>query len=349
MNISKYFLSIILIVNPASVLKQENISINTSICLRDENTIGITSREFEDSTRSNWLGTGPRPLRVVIWYPSDSGGVKESIDDGDTKVTFLKDGKISSHSAKYPLIIISPGSGQNALSMRWLGYYLSLQGYITISVSHNGTYEEERQNGPLSLSDFCIWERPEDLSIVLNCMLSDSIFAERIDTDRIGAAGFSLGGAVAIWSAGARLNLDSLQKYSPPAPPQLNTSINKFIELSKTDKIIQESLSRAGNSFKDNRIKAVFALAPPIGCGFTKEGLSAIDVPVRIVVGDKDKIAPAESNAKRYAQYITNAELIILSGELGHYTNEIPEAQRSKELKQVSKLALDFFNKNLIP
>ncbi|MGE5807428.1 MAG: alpha/beta hydrolase family protein [Ignavibacteria bacterium] len=337
----------LLFIIPHSYSPKDNGTKNLGFYLPEENTIGTTTREFEDRTRSNWLGTGPRPVRVIIWYPSDSGGVKELVDDEDAKVTYLKDGKISAHSAKHPLILISPGSGQNALSMRWLGYYLSSHGYITIAISHNGTAEEERQKGPMTLTDFCIWERPKDLSVVLNSIMSDSVFAERIDVNRIGAAGFSLGGAVAIWTAGARLNLDSLHKNAPPPPPQLMPSINRYIELSKTDTIIQKSLKRAEKSFKDDRIKAVFALAPAVGYGFTKKGLSKIDVPVRIVVGDKDIIAPADNNAKRYSQYIKNAEMITLPGELGHYTKEIPEEQRAKELKEVSKLASEFFHKYL--
>jgi len=345
MNLSKYYLLTLLFIIPQSYSPKDNGTKNLGFYLPGEKTVGTTTRKFEDSTRSNWLGTGPRPVRVIVWYPSDSGGVKEFVNDGGTKVTYLKDGKISSQSSKYPLILISPGSGQNALSMRWLGNYLSLHGYITIAISHNGTAEEERQKGSMTLTDFCIWERPKDLSIVLNNIISDSIFAGRIDTERIGSAGFSLGGAAAIWIAGARLNPDSLHKNAPPPPPQLMLSINRYIELSKNDTIIQESLKRAENSFKDDRVKVVFALAPAVGYGFTKDGLKDIGVPVRIAVGDKDIIAPADNNAKRYSQYIKNAELITLPGELGHYTREIPEAQRSKELEEVSKLASEFFNK----
>jgi predicted dienelactone hydrolase len=233
--------------------------------------------------------------------------------------------------------------------MFWLGRRLSSNGFITVSVNHNGTAQEERQNGPLTLSDFCSWERPPDLSAVLSYLLADSVFAGKIDTGRIGAAGFSLGGAIAIWTAGAVLNIDSLKKNSPPPPPSLVKQINEYIELSKTDTIVIKSIERAENSFKDSRIKAVFALAPAIGYGFTKEGLSGINIPVRIVVGDKDIIAPAENNARRYAEYITDADLIILPGELGHYTNQISDEERNRDLEQVGRLALEFFNRELFP
>lgn len=311
------------------------------------NSIGAATREFFDSTRSNWLGTGPRPLRVVAWYPADSGSTIETIGNGTERISIYKDGNISSQSTKYPLILLSHGSGQNALDMQWLGHYLSSHGYITVSINHFGTPQEERQKKLMPLSDFCSWERPQDLSAVLNSLLQDPMFAGRIDTGRIGAAGFSAGGATVIWSAGAVLSMETLRKYSPPPPPILADEINNFIELSKTDPIVKKSFERAENSFKDNRIKAVFAHAPAIGYGFSQEGLSDVKVPVRIVVGENDIVAPAELNAKRYAKYISNSELVILPGELGHFTRQISEGDRSKDLEQVSKLALEFFNEKL--
>lgn len=321
--------------------------INNNYISYDKKIIGMLVREFVDSSRSNWLGTGPRPIRTIIWYPGTNSNSKVLADTVNDSITVLNNVNISSESSKYPLIIISPGSGQVASSMSWLGYYLSSHGYITVAVTHKGTPQEERQNGPLTLTDFCIWERPKDLSVVLNNLLNDPFFAGRIDTDRIGSAGFSLGGAAAIWVAGARLDLDTLGKNSPPPAPVLEKSINEYLKLTKTDSVVKESISRAGNSYKDMRIKAVFALAPAVGYGFPKKGLSDINVPVKIVAGDKDLIAPVENNAKRYAKFIKNVSLNILPGELGHYTREISKEQRDEELGLVSKLALEFFDKNL--
>jgi pimeloyl-ACP methyl ester carboxylesterase len=68
-----------------------------------------------------------------------------------------------------------------------------------------------------------------------------------------------------------------------------------------------------------------------------------VDVPICIVVGDADKVAPAATSAKRYAKHIPNAQLVILSGERGHYLAPISPEQRRRELREVAEIALRFF------
>jgi predicted dienelactone hydrolase len=312
---------------------------------------GVSSLDYADNSRSNWLGTGPRPVRSVIWYPAGRGGSAEILNDSlqfPVSVTIMRDAKISKKNKKYPLIIISHGSQGNASQMSWLAFYLASKGYIAVAVNHNGTDEEERKTGLLSLSDFCMWERPQDITAVLNNLLNDPGFSSRIDTARIGCAGFSLGGATAIWVAGARFSIKDLAENEPEAPSFLKESLDRLIELSKTDPIVINSLTHSADSFLDKRIKAVFALAPAIGQGFTRDGLKDITIPVQIVVGDADLIAPAERNAGHYAALIHTAKpLIVLPGERGHYITPSTGTSRAGELLEVSTLAYNFFEEVL--
>jgi hypothetical protein len=57
--------------------------------------------------------------------------------------------------------------------------------------------------------------------------------------------------------------------------------------------------------------------APAIGVGFTEESLCEVDVPVCIVVGDADQVAPAATHAQRYAKHIPNARLFVLPRRAG--------------------------------
>lgn len=312
--------------------------------------MGVSDRAFADSNRSNWLGNGPRPLRSVIWYPAGNGGKEEVTNDpyqfsGPTQL--IRDAAVAGTN-KYPLIIISHGSQGKAIQMRWLGYYLASQGFIAVAIDHNGTPEEERNSKPITMSDFCMWERPTDISVVLTKLLRDPVFAPRIDTSRIGIAGFSLGGATAIWTAGAILDVNALAKSDPNPPAEFKAAIDKLIALSKTDPLIINSIKHSGDSFKDKRIKAVFALAPAIGGGFDKAGLQNVTVPVQIVVGAADVVAPMDQNAKHYTDNLPKAKkLIVLPGERGHYIKQVPVNERRVELQEVSEIACRFFKESL--
>ncbi len=310
------------------------------------NITGEASREFADYQRSNWTGTGNRIIRTIIWYPgSENGTIVVDTVYPDKTIHFNCD--INKGSPTYPLIILSPGSGSHARQMSWLGYKLSANGYITVAVEHSGTNEEERSFGPPTLSDFCLWEHPADVKVVLDGILKDQMFSKRIDKQRIGIAGFSLGGTTAIWTTGAVLDLKILAEKSPPPPPFLAKNIELEAELLKTDSILKKSYARAENYYTEPRIKAAFALAPALGYGFTEESLKKIGVPVKIVVGDKDIVAPAETSSDYYAKYIPNSSLTILPGERGHYTKPVSTAQMRKELEEVASIALSFFNAEL--
>ena len=313
-------------------------------------TVGIVNRNYFDSNRSNWLGNGPRPLRSIIWYPAEVNGQKESITEVQqflSPVIVYRNASVNNRQQKYPLIVVSHGSQGNASKMQWLGYYLASNGYIVIAVSHNGTDEEERRINGLTLSDFCMWERPKDISVVLNKILKDHDFSKKIDTNKIAVAGFSLGGATAIWVAGAIFNMDRLAKSDPNIPERYREDVNRFTAFVETNPIGINSAKHREDSFKDKRIKAVFALSPAIGQGFDRQGLQGITVPVQIVVGDADMVNPMDLNAKHYTQNIpTTLPLIVLPGERGHYLK--PSTGREPyELQEVGQLAESFFKRVL--
>jgi predicted dienelactone hydrolase len=320
-------------------------------CRADESTtnpspVGVAARTFEDPDRLNWAGTAARTVRVTLWYPSEQDGTREFFDDDGERALLLRDAGVAA-GGPHPLILVSHGSGGNAAQMFWLGHFLAEQGYIVVAVDHNGTDEEELKNKRPTLTDFFGWERASDLSVVLTGLLDDPAFAGKIDAARIGAAGFSLGGTTALWTAGARIDLDALRLNSPPPPPFLAEAIERRIEFSKTNPVGRESVARAGRSYRDARICAVFALAPPMGAGFTEEGLRNVDVPVCIVVGDADVVAPAESNAKHFARHIPGARLIVVPGERGHYLEPIAAEKRRAELREVAEMARRFFGEHV--
>lgn len=334
--------------------------------------VGMVTRDFADEHRRNWQGTAPRPLKTAVWYPAAATATKsETIFGGPpdrevfAPITVASGAEISNTKQKYPLVLLSHGTGGSAVQMMWLGYYLASRGYIAAAVNHHGNTAAERQ--PAAPGFLLYWERARDLSVLLDKLLADPLFGPRIDRDRIGAAGFSLGGYTVISIAGGQFSqrqFDSFcaspqRDFTCEPQPEFPDAPKVFAELKKTDLVVQESLRHAGDSYRDLRIKRVFAIAPALGGGFIKAGLSRIRIPVFIVVGQADKIAPPATNAQRYAQFIKRAKLTVLPGEVGHYTflaecnahgkaildicRDANSVNRAQVHQQVAQLAYEFF------
>lgn len=337
-------------------------------------SVGIMTRNFTDEQRKNWQGTGPRPLRTTIWYPALTGtGKTETIFGGPPErqlfspVTVAGGAELSPASQKYPLVLLSHGTGGSAVMMMWLGYYLAERGYIVAAVNHHGNTSAEKQ--PAAQGFLLFWERSKDLSAVLDRLLADPVFGTHIDQRRIGAAGFSLGGYTVISIAGGAFDPVEFDRFCHSArkdftcepQPEFPDAPKLFAELKKSDPVVQESLNHASDTYRDARIKRVFAIAPALGSGFSRAGLNRIRVPVSIVIGQADDVTPLATNARRYASLIKGATLTVLPGKVGHYTflaecapfgkTTLPICRdgegvdRNAIHRQVSQMAFEFFER----
>jgi predicted dienelactone hydrolase len=206
----------------------------------------------------------------------------------------------------------------------WLGHHLAAQGYIAAAINHHGNTGIEP---PTPQGFLLVWERARDMIVLLDRLLADTTFGPRIDRRRIGAAGFSLGGYTVIALAGGRFSPRQFDRFchSPEQDftcepqPEFPQARAQFEELRKMDPAIEASLRHAEDSYRDARVKAVFAIAPALGGGLTRDSLGEITVPVQIVVGDKDTTAPSATNAALLASLIPKARLTTMPG-VGHYT-----------------------------
>ena len=154
---------------------------------------------------------------------------------------------------------------------------------------------------------------------MLDNLLADPQFGPRIDPHRIGAAGFSLGGYTMIEIAGGITDPAVFFGYCDAhpddgickSPPEFPTLVEDFKKLMKER---PELFSNASNSYRDLRVKAVFAMAPALGPAFKPESLKKIAIPVEIVAGESDTNVPIASSAKYFASNISDAKLHIFPG-----------------------------------
>ncbi|MGY3441243.1 alpha/beta hydrolase family protein [Bradyrhizobium sp. USDA 4473] len=334
-------------------------------------SVGQTSRHFVDEHRRNWDETGPRPLETTIWYPAVATGHAVVPADAPFELEAVEpDAPVAAKQAQFPLILISHGTGGCAAALLWMGHYLAAHGYIVAAVNHHGNTCTEKGD-PRGFMMW--WERPQDLSAVLDRLLKDPQFGSLIDQSKIGALGFSLGGYSVITLAGGRIDRPLFERFcASPArdftcgpQPEFPEAPALFAKMEISDPVVQEAIRHSGDSYRDPRIRAVFAMAPVFASGFERKDLSDINVPMEILVGAGDTIAPPKTNAERYAALIRGARLIEIPGKAGHYDfvpvcNEIgrkmlperlcqddPSVDRRQVHARAQSLALQFFDRTL--
>ncbi len=267
--------------------------------------IGERTLHFKDEKRN-------RPLTTEIWYPTiDTLKQSDKVFSPFTRVQTVRDGKLPTD--KLPLIMISHGTGGSRLSLEWLADALVQTGFIVAAVDHWGnTYDHK-----IPLEFLKPWERPQDISFVISCLLDQPDLKAVINPDKVGMAGFSFGGYTAIALAGGKFDfLSLLNYYKTIGRNEINVpefpGINKYLD----DKDLL-AVAKNPPPLYDKRIKAFFAISPALGPGFVSD--RDIAGPVYIVGSQGDSIAPVKTNALRYHQLIKGSQYYVNPGKTGHY------------------------------
>ena len=287
--------------------------------------VGMAFRSYTPKEPYNWRGAKTHALLTTIWYPPVDSAVEQPLQIQGLNIFVLgnvaQKADLAAAPPKFPLILMSHGTGGTALSLAWLGTALAAHGYIVAGVNHPGNNAVE----PYTVEGFSTWwERARDLSEVIDALLKDSTFGTRIDATRIGATGFSLGGYTMIEIAGGITEPAAFTDFcaSPKAdgicksPPEFPTLVEDFQKLVKER---PEFLRHATDSYHDPRVRGVFAMAPALGPAFRLASLAKITIPVEIVAGEGDTNVPISSGARYFAANIPGSKLVIYPGAVGHY------------------------------
>lgn len=315
--------------------------------------MGWQSREIADAERE-------RHWPVEIWYPTEA--TPAEISPAEPLTPIFKPWQAlpgaPPATGEFPLLIFSHGTGGNRFASMWIIEHLVTEGYVVLSLDHYGNNSSHK----IPREFLKWWERAIDIQYILSEFLADEAWGAKVDPNRIGVFGHSLGGYTSIALAGGQVDRLSphMPKGKPPEFPETNEEIDYV-----NDPELVASFHRWAQRVKDDRIKAAFVMAPAIGFGFHDPRQTAeIDIPIFIVAGNGDRQTPVETDAGNYHRLIPTSEIHLFEAPVGHYIflnegtamgkqavpmilQDAPGVDRGLIHAKTAKMAAAFFGKHL--
>jgi predicted dienelactone hydrolase len=271
--------------------------------------VGVTQTlTFEDTARR-------RTLKPLVWYPAAPGTPMDNRAPGDLFKPFYgaKDAALSDAKGRWPVVLLSHGSGGSVMDLNWFGSHLAAHGFVVVSVNHPGnTYKDTSPEGFARA-----YERPQDFTVILDHLLKDPKWGSRVDPERIGAAGHSMGGYTALALVGLNLNLEWIEKRckTPGTREEIGCEGLRDVDYSRID------MKHSRASYLDPRVKSAFAMAPGMAASFEPRDTADIQKPVALILAKGDELMPHEGHGMHLAGLLTPATTTtVVLDDAGHFT-----------------------------
>jgi predicted dienelactone hydrolase len=208
-------------------------------------------------------------IAASVWYPASTG--LYSVPIGENAVFQGNRALVGAAVAegRFPLVLLSHGSGGNMDGLGWLSSQLARAGVMVLAVNHPGSTSGD--SSPRRSGDLVA--READLSAALDAVLADPAFAPHVDPTRIIAAGFSLGGATALNLGGLQADRAAFAAYCAKFGAAAQDCA--FLRSGGVDPAdLTPAFSDTGG---DPRVTAVVGIDPAFGDSYTAGSVAAFD------------------------------------------------------------------------
>ena len=237
-------------------------------------SVGKRFYRFQDPSREG------RVVEIAVWYPA------VLLADQTGKV--VEDAPADLTKAPYPVILSSSKVGG------FFAHHMVSHGFIAVGVRNIDTYKQLDQN---------LIDQPLDILFALDQVANQPLegLDGMLDTNRVGAMGYSFDGYNSLAMSGARIDpqnyLKRCRDVSTMEPPLSDFWIRFYCDLAdKWDDFEAHAGSQITTNedglwqpMTDPRILAVMPMAPDGAWIFGERGLAAVDRPTLIVVGTEDR------------------------------------------------------------
>ncbi|MBJ7554096.1 alpha/beta hydrolase family protein [Marinomonas spartinae] len=253
-----------------------------------------------------------RPLKTSIWYPSQTRFPVERVAEN---AAFIGTDVVrigTPMTGNFPLVVISHGYSGNWRNQNWLATKLVQEGYIVAAVDHPGTTTFDRS--PQAAAQW--WQRPQDISRLLDWLLRSSMWRRDINHHDITAIGHSLGGWTVMLLAGAQFDRSQLKQECLAKPNPRICGLMPELGLDKPQ------IGEPTGSLKDKRIKRVVSLDLGLARSLSRHSLQTLTTPTLILAAGVDiGDLPQAEESGFLAKYIPkNRRHYIVYPDAAHFS-----------------------------
>jgi predicted dienelactone hydrolase len=271
-------------------------------------SVGIQHVELPDASASQ------RKLTFAVLYPTTASGPTSTIAENPVFIGHEMVENAPMEPKARPLVLLSHGLGGNWRNQLWLAKKLVQQGYVVAAPSHPGTTTGDNNNS----TGAQLWERPRDLSRVVDFLSRSPKWAAAVDATQVAAIGHSLGGWTVMQLGGSR--------FDPQRLAQDCVKNSGFASCTAYEKMGagRDAASRAllGRSMRDPRVRAVVSFDLGLARGLDPASLSNFPVPALVIgAGPHHKELPSDMESGLLAKLLPSTSTQAMTiDDAGHFS-----------------------------
>jgi predicted dienelactone hydrolase len=236
--------------------------------------------------------TDVEPFDALVWYPTEAPEI--AWQAGPMPIAASRDAAIA-EGARFPVVVLSHGSGGSPLGHRDLATRLARDGFIVVAPTQIGDSAGRTEGREAGRS---LIDRPRQAVRALDTALADRRFADHTDPAHIGMVGFSAGGYTTLVLAGARPDYARATAYCRDHGDDRGSCGNGVGSREESPARAKELA--AWQPPIETRLKAI-VLMDPLAFVFDAQALASVRLPTLLIRPASDDFLRAPANAAAVA------------------------------------------------
>lgn len=256
---------------------------------------------------------GEAAMEAAVWYPSSTP--EQVREFGPFQGRVAMGGKPA--GGRYPLVLISHGTGGTALNHHVVAEALARQGFVVAALKHPGDNTRDRS---LVASARFFDERPRQVSRLLDALLADKAWASMVDPARVAAIGHSAGGYSVAALVGGRAEPQRLRDHCDRVKDDPSCALrDKTVGLTQAGGAEAALPPAASDPVRDARIRAAVLLAP-LGTPVASDSLKTSTARIKLVAAEFDELLPARYHADHLRVQLPQGSPAGVAAGAGHFS-----------------------------